>query len=170
MTSYRRTTTMSDMKKLSAVARDRVGKGAAASHSPPGLCTRRRLRHRPAPQWPLRSQFKEAQKLIYDGGFMTTMFEDRHHRATRRRRESARLTSSTRSKEHADHTSISSAPPKGQTSHGRGPGALSYTRKPASANQRGGTLKRRAPTRSSLRSRRCQFRFDRSRHQGSGDG
>jgi large subunit ribosomal protein L25 len=65
---------MSDMKKLSAVARDRVGKGAARAI--------RRQGYVPAvvygtgqPPKAIAIQFKEAQKLIYDGGFMTTMFE-----------------------------------------------------------------------------------------------
>jgi len=62
------------MKKLSAVARDRVGKGAARAI--------RRQGYVPAvvygtgqPPKAIAIQFKEAQKLIYDGGFMTTMFE-----------------------------------------------------------------------------------------------
>jgi large subunit ribosomal protein L25 len=65
---------MSDMKKLSAVARDRVGKGAARAI--------RRQGYVPAvvygtgqPPKAIAIQFKEAKKLIYDGGFMTTMFE-----------------------------------------------------------------------------------------------
>ncbi|MCC5977253.1 MAG: 50S ribosomal protein L25/general stress protein Ctc [Salinarimonas sp.] len=65
---------MSDMKKLSAVARDRVGKGAARAIRRQGMI--------PAvvygtgqPPKAIAIQFKEAQKLIYDGGFMTTMFE-----------------------------------------------------------------------------------------------
>jgi len=65
---------MSDMKKLSAVARDRVGKGAARAIRRQGMI--------PAvvygtgqPPKAIAIQFKEAKKLIYDGGFMTTMFE-----------------------------------------------------------------------------------------------
>lgn len=65
---------MSEMKKLAAVARDRVGKGAARAI--------RRQGYVPAvvygvgqPPKAIAIQFKEAQKLIYDGGFMTTMFE-----------------------------------------------------------------------------------------------
>ena len=65
---------MSEMKKLSAVARDRVGKGAARAIRRQGMI--------PAvvygtgqPPKAIAIQFKEAKKLIYDGGFMTTMFE-----------------------------------------------------------------------------------------------
>ena len=65
---------MSEMKKLSAVARDRVGKGAARAIRRQGMI--------PAvvygtgqPPKAIAIQFKEARKLIYDGGFMTTMFE-----------------------------------------------------------------------------------------------
>jgi len=65
---------MSEMKKLAAVARDRVGKGAARAIRRQGMI--------PAvvygtgqPPKAIAIQFKEAKKLIYDGGFMTTMFE-----------------------------------------------------------------------------------------------
>ncbi len=65
---------MSEMKKLAAVARDRVGKGAARAIRRQGMI--------PAvvygtgqPPKAIAIEFKEAKKLIYDGGFMTTMFE-----------------------------------------------------------------------------------------------
>ncbi len=65
---------MSEMKQLKAVARERVGKGAARET--------RRQGQVPAvvygagqPPKAIALNFNEAKKLIFAGGFMTTMFE-----------------------------------------------------------------------------------------------
>ena len=65
---------MSEAKQLTAMARDRVGKGAARAV--------RRQGHVPAviygagePAEPIALDFNQTRRLIFDGGFLTTVFD-----------------------------------------------------------------------------------------------
>ena len=65
---------MSEAKQLTAMARDRVGKGAARAV--------RRQGHVPAviygagePAEPIALDFSQTRRLIFDGGFLTTVFD-----------------------------------------------------------------------------------------------
>lgn len=65
---------MSEMKQLKAVARERVGKGAARETRRQGLVPAVVYGAGLAPK-SISLNFNEAKKLIFGGGFMTSMFE-----------------------------------------------------------------------------------------------
>jgi large subunit ribosomal protein L25 len=67
-------TTMSEMKQLKAVARERVGKGAAREIRRQGLVPAVVYGAGLAPK-SITLNANETKKLIFGGGFMTTMFE-----------------------------------------------------------------------------------------------